>query len=76
MFTGIALSVTTSPAASWKFGLIAIAGLNILIFHTGVYRTVKDWYLDARPPYRAQLAAVVSALSWMGVIVAGRFLAY
>jgi hypothetical protein len=76
MFTGIALSITTSPAAPWKFGLISIAGLNILVFHTGVYRTVKDWDLDAQPPFRAQLAAVVSASSWMGVIVAGRFLAY
>ena len=76
MFTGIALSVTTSPAAPWKFGLIVIAGLNIVIFHTSVYRTVKDWDLDARPPFRAQLAAVISAVSWMGVIVAGRFLAY
>jgi len=42
MFTGIALSVTTSPAAPWKFGLIAIAGLNILMFHSGVYRKLKD----------------------------------
>ena len=67
---------TTSPAAPWKFGLIAVAGLNILICHTGVYCTVKDWDLDAWPPFRAQLAAIVSAASWMGVIVAGRFLAY
>jgi hypothetical protein len=76
MFVGIAQSVITSPAASWKFGLIGIAGLNILVFHTGVYRTVKEWDLLARPPIRARVAAVISALSWMGVIVAGRFLAY
>jgi len=76
MFVGIALSVTTSPAAPWKFGLIGTAGLNILVFHTGVYRTVEEWDLLARPPFRAQLAAMVSALSWMGVIVTGRFLAY
>jgi hypothetical protein len=76
MFVGIALSITTSPAAPWKFGLIGIAGLNILVFHTGVYRTVKEWDLLARPPIRAQAAAVISALSWMGVIVAGHFLAY
>jgi hypothetical protein len=76
MFTGIALSVTTSPAAPWKFGLIGIAGLNILVFHTGVYRTVKDWDLQVWPPIRARVAAAISALSWMAVIVAGRFLAY
>ena len=67
MFTGIALSVTTSPAAPWKFGLFGVAG---------VYRTVKDWDIDVRPPFRAQVAAVVSAVSWMATIVAGRFLAY
>jgi hypothetical protein len=76
MFTGIALSVATSPAAPWKFGLIALAGVNILVFHAGVYRTVKEWDLHVRPPLRAQFAALVSACSWMSVIVAGRFLAY
>jgi hypothetical protein len=76
MFTAIALSVSSSPAAPWKFGLIAIAAVNIAVFHTGVYRTVHAWDLHARPPLRAQLAAVVSALTWTGVIVAGRFLAY
>jgi hypothetical protein len=76
MFTGIALTVTSSPAAPWKFGLIVLAGVNIAIFHTGVYRTVKEWDLYARTPLRAQVAAVISAASWMGVIIAGRLLAY
>jgi hypothetical protein len=76
MFTGIARAVTSSPAAPWKFGLIALAGANIVIFHTGVYRTVKDWDLHARIPLRAQVAALVSASSWTGVIIAGRLLAY
>ncbi|MFC5357977.1 DUF6644 family protein [Azospirillum himalayense] len=76
MFIGIALAVTSSPAAPWKFGLIALAGVNIVIFHTGVYRTVKSWDFHAQPPLRAKVAALVSASSWMGVVAAGRFLAY
>jgi hypothetical protein len=76
MFTAIALSVSSSPSAPWKFGLIVIAGVNIAVFHFGVYRTVDGWDLHARPPLCAQLAALVSASTWMGVIVAGRFLAY
>jgi hypothetical protein len=76
MFASIALPVTTSPAAPWKFGLIGVVGVNILIFHAGVYRTVTDWDIDVRPPFRAQVAAVVSAVSWMAIIVGGRFLAY
>jgi hypothetical protein len=76
MFIAIAQSVTTSAVAAWKFGLIAVAGLNIIIFHTGIYRTVGAWDLGYRPPLRAQAAAAVSALCWTGVIAAGRFLAY
>jgi hypothetical protein len=76
MFTGIALSVGSSAAAPWKFGLIAIAGVNIAIFHTGVYRTVEEWDLHAPTPVRAKAAALVSAFTWTGVIFAGRFLAY
>ncbi len=76
MFAGIALVVTSSPAALWKFGLIALAGVNIVIFHTGVYRSVKDWDLHARTPRGAQVAALVSASSWTGVVIAGRLLAY
>jgi len=76
MFTAIAQAVVASAAAPWKFGLVALAGLNIAVFHAGVYRSVRAWDLDVRTPVRAQAAALVSALSWMAAIVAGRFLAY
>ncbi len=76
MFVAIAMAVGESPAARWKFGLIAIAGINIAVFHKGIYRTVEKWDFDASPPTPAKLAAKVSALSWTGVIFAGRFLAY
>jgi hypothetical protein len=76
MFAGIALTVVSSAAAPWKFGLIAIAGLNIVVFHRGIYRTVARWDLHAPSPLRAKIAAVVSAMSWTGVVFAGRILAY
>jgi hypothetical protein len=76
MFAGIASSVAASAAAPWKFGLIALAGMNIAIFHCGIYRSVGAWDLQKPSPMRAKLAGMVSALTWMGVILAGRFLAY
>ena len=76
MFSAIAVAVSVSAAAPWKLGLIIVAGVNIAIFHTGVYRTVDEWDLHSRAPVRAQAAALVSALTWTGVIIAGRFLAY
>jgi len=76
MFTGVALQVGTSAAGPWKLGLIVVAGINIAVFHTGIYRTVDKWDIHTATPVRARIAAVVSVLTWTGVIIAGRFLAY
>ncbi|WP_075657444.1 DUF6644 family protein [Pseudochrobactrum sp. B5] len=76
MFSGVALTVGMSSAAPWKLGLIILAGLNIVTFHGGIYRTVREWDLAAPTPIRAKTAAVVSASTWTGVVFAGRFLAY
>ena len=76
MFAGIAFTVVSRAAASWKFGLIAVAGLNIVVFHRGIYRTVARWDLHAPSPLGAKIAAVVSAMFWTGVVFTGPFLAY
>lgn len=76
MFAGVAVTTSASAAFPWKFSLIALAGLNIAVFHFGVYRSVARWDIDAATPMRAKIAGVVSALSWTGVVFAGRFLAY
>ena len=76
MFMGNATAVVASPAAPWKLGLIGLAAINILIFHTGVYRTVSAWDLKSPTPLQAKAAALVSAATWTGVVIAGRFLAY
>ncbi|WBU60574.1 DUF6644 family protein [Paracoccus albus] len=76
MFFGIARAVGFSAAAPWKLGLIALAGVNILVFHFGIYRSVSIWDQQPTPPIAARIAGGVSALSWIGVLVAGRYLAY
>jgi len=76
MFFAIAFSVTTSVFAPWKFGLIAVAAINILVFHFGAYRNVTRWDVDKGTPVAAKVSAAVSATCWTGVIVCGRFLAY
>lgn len=80
--TGIALLsaqatvVANTVAAPWKFGLLILAGLNVPIFHYGVYRRVDEWADAAVTPIAARAAAIVSMAAWIGVILAGRFLAY
>jgi len=66
----------TNPAFRVKLVLLILAGLNPLIFHTGVYRRAQEWELAAVAPWRARVAAIVSLTLWSGIIVAGRAIAY
>jgi hypothetical protein len=59
-----------------KLTLIAVAGLNALVFHLGVYRSVGAWNADVFAPVPAQLHALASLAIWIAVICCGRLLAY
>lgn len=59
-----------------KLGLIVVAGLNALVFHRGVYRSVARWDINTAAPGIAKSQALLSILLWVGVISCGRLLAY
>lgn len=59
-----------------KLALIALAGLNALLFHLGVFRNVAEWNTGARTPGVARMHAVISLALWVAVISCGRLLAY
>jgi hypothetical protein len=59
-----------------KLVLLALAGLNPLIFHTTIYRSVAAWDSAASTPSRSKAAAVLSLTLWGGIIVSGRAIAY
>ncbi len=71
-----AVGVASSAAAPWKLGLLLLAGMNVLVFHRGIYRRVDEWADADATPVAARISAVVSMTTWTGVIFAGRFLAY
>ena len=66
----------TNRAFRVKLVLLVLAGLNPLLFHTGVYRRAEEWELAEVAPWRARIAAIASLALWSGIIVAGRFIAY
>lgn len=74
LFSAHPNALSVNPVFQLKLLLIALAGLNALSFHLGIYRTAKTWH--TRAPVLAQLHAVVSLGLWIGVISCGRFLAY
>jgi len=59
-----------------KMLLMLLAGLNVWLFHRGIYRRVHEWGHAAELPRAARLAGWASLLLWTGVIVTGRLVAY
>ena len=59
-----------------KLCLIATAGLNAVLFHVGVYRSVAQWNTGAAAPGVAKLQALFSMVLWVSVVLCGRLLAY
>ena len=76
MFAAHATDFAGNPAFRVKLILLAAAGLNALVFHRGTFRSVAGWDAHAAVPFTARAAAVASLVLWVGVIAAGRLLAY
>jgi len=74
LFSADAAHVVRNPAFQTKLLLIAAALVNIAVAHAGPWRRVALWGADA--PAGAKVTALVSLLLWLGVICAGRLIAY
>jgi hypothetical protein len=83
---GFALSITTgflfvvtapdqyvyNPALQTKLALMALAGINMLLFYLVAARSVWLTGADELPPLRARVFGAVSLACWLGVITCGR----
>jgi len=76
LFSAEASKLYHSPAFRIKMILLALAGLNALIFHLTVYRRAAEWDDVPVAPLRARVAGLVSLVLWIGIIAAGRSIAY
>lgn len=80
--------LTTNPALQVKLLLIAFGLANAVAFHAIPYRALRraqargadmahgNWNLDAPPPAWARVSGLLSLLTWLLVITAGRLIAY
>ena len=59
-----------------KMIFLAIALINIVIFHGRVQATQDSWDADEKPPRAARMAAAGSLIAWLLVITCGRFIPY
>jgi hypothetical protein len=76
LFATRATEFAASGVFRWKLALIVLAGMNALVFHTRIAKTIDAWDCDLDTPVAAKLAGASSLLLWIAVITCGRLLAY
>jgi hypothetical protein len=57
--------------------MLALAALNMGLFHLGAFRSVAQWdRAPARPPLAAKLAGGISLAIWVTVVALGRWVGF
>ena len=59
-----------------KLTLLMLAGLNILVYNFTIGQRRSAWDKAPIPPLAARVAGLLSIILWLGVIAAGRIMAY
>ena len=75
-FVGIPRQYMFNVAFITKMSLIMIAGINVLVFYTTVYRAAENLGPGDDAPFKAKIAAAVSIAAWFGVMYFGRMLPF
>ena len=59
-----------------KITLIALAGVNMAVFHLIGARNLDQWENDALPPLFARVAGGLSLILWVSVVACGRWIGF
>jgi hypothetical protein len=59
-----------------KLVLLALAGLNMLVFHFAIGRRVADWPASAPAPSAARVSGGLSLAFWVIIVVFGRWVGF
>ncbi|MBN1239085.1 MAG: hypothetical protein JXB36_11320 [Gammaproteobacteria bacterium] len=76
MFVYGASSFGTNRAFQIKLVLMALAGINALLFTIAASRSGQDWVSTGQTPITVRVIATLSMVFWLGVMTAGRWMAY
>jgi hypothetical protein len=76
MYMSKAVTYTGNFQFRMKFLFMALAAVNMLIFHFGAYRKVADWDTTMTPPPAARIAGGLSLGFWIAVIFFGRWIGF
>src|ERR1700687_5246612 len=76
LFTAIPVRSYQNIFFRTKMVMLLLAGLNVWIFHSGVYRRVTTWDVASSPPRAARVAGALSLVLWVCIVLSGRMIAY
>jgi len=65
-----------NPAFQFKLLLVAIAGVNVLVFYATVFRRLRLLAPGVEAPRSVKLFGATSLICWIGVIVCGRLITF
>jgi hypothetical protein len=65
-----------NPAFQFKLLLLAIAGLNVLVFYATVFRRLRALAPGSATPRIVKVFGATSLICWIGVIVCGRLITF
>jgi hypothetical protein len=71
-----ATSFGVNKAFQLKMVLLVLAGINAMLFTVAAARSGNEWVSIERVPIGVRLIATLSLLFWLGVVTAGRWMAY
>jgi hypothetical protein len=75
LFAAQAVQLYSNPAFRLKILLLALAGVNAVLFHKTTYCGASDWDYANVAPLPARAFALTSIALWSAIIVSGRLIA-
>ncbi len=76
LFSSDAAEFASNASMQVKMVLIALAGVNAALFQGFAFKGVEAWDQGVAAPPLVRALAIVSMLLWIGVVTAGRMMAY
>ena len=76
LFMSKATTYMVNPFFLWKMVLIAVAGVNMAIFHFFTWRTVKHWDQGVEVPMPGKIAGGLSLGFWIVVVFVARAIGF
>ena len=75
LFTSHAVQYMRNGPFVAKMALMGVAGINIVVFHGVIQRSMPQWDLG-KPPPRAVIAGSISLVLWIVIVACGRWIGF